>query len=260
MNRFGFFGTLAINAAAFTTSAALGEAITYTSQQRYVHAQYNNGLACGGGSVSQQINAPDFGVFDEQAVQNNQNASQFSTIEDYAISGEALCTAQATGCAGSATGAGTSHVNVVFEVTQPIEFNIAGSIGWVGFLSQSSVTLSGPAGDIHDFKSQGQTFNFSGTLQPGTHTITAHANAASQGGFATSATFEFALTFEPPACLGDVVPAEGDGVVDVDDLFGMLNAWGTSDPQFDLSPSGAPDGVIGIDDLFVLIGAWGACD
>jgi hypothetical protein len=58
-------------------------------------------------------------------------------------------------------------------------------------------------------------------------------------------------------CLADVVG--DDGVVDINDLLGLLGAWGTGDPAFDIAPAGAPDGFVDIKDLLTLLAAWGPC-
>ncbi len=56
-------------------------------------------------------------------------------------------------------------------------------------------------------------------------------------------------------CPGD---ADGDGAVGITDLLGMLGAWGSSDPAYDIAP-GNGDGVVGIADLLALLAAWGPC-
>lgn len=55
-----------------------------------------------------------------------------------------------------------------------------------------------------------------------------------------------------PDCPGDV---DGSGVIDLDDLVGLLAAWGTADPDADVDGSG----VVDIDDLLVVLGTWGDC-
>jgi hypothetical protein len=62
------------------------------------------------------------------------------------------------------------------------------------------------------------------------------------------------------ACLADVTWC---GVVDVDDLLAIINAWGPCDPkQFckeDIAPWGG-NGQVDVDDLLKVINDWGACD
>jgi hypothetical protein len=64
-------------------------------------------------------------------------------------------------------------------------------------------------------------------------------------------------------CVGDIAPDQpgGNGIVDIDDLFAVIGAWG-------LCPEPCPpctadlDGncEIDIDDLFTIIAGWGPCD
>jgi hypothetical protein len=67
--------------------------------------------------------------------------------------------------------------------------------------------------------------------------------------------FVFNVVVEPEPCPADT---DGDGAVGVDDLLGLLGAWGTNDPLYDLAPPGG-DGVVDVDDLLILLGAWGPC-
>jgi hypothetical protein len=57
---------------------------------------------------------------------------------------------------------------------------------------------------------------------------------------------------------GDPCPADfdGDGNVGASDLSGLLAAWGTKNPKYDLAGDG---GLVGAADLSVLLGAWGPC-
>ena len=57
----------------------------------------------------------------------------------------------------------------------------------------------------------------------------------------------------PATCDEDL---SGDGVVDTDDLFALLGAWGPC-PGCPEDLSG--DDVIDTDDLFAMLGAWGPC-
>jgi hypothetical protein len=74
---------------------------------------------------------------------------------------------------------------------------------------------------------------------------------AAQGG-----TYLGDLTFcAGDACAGCPGDANGDGTVDVDDMLGVLAAWGTADPVHDLDGSGD----VGVEDLLIVLGAWGVC-
>jgi hypothetical protein len=65
-----------------------------------------------------------------------------------------------------------------------------------------------------------------------------------------------------PACPADIAPSGGNGVVDVDDLITLINAWGECDTNPcdpDIAPS-AGNGTVDVDDLLTLINAWGPCE
>ncbi|UCD73817.1 MAG: hypothetical protein JSV91_08450 [Phycisphaerales bacterium] len=57
----------------------------------------------------------------------------------------------------------------------------------------------------------------------------------------------------PASCPADV---NGDGVVNIDDVFDILGAWGPCD---DCPEDVNGDGTVNIDDLFAILGAWGPC-
>ena len=63
----------------------------------------------------------------------------------------------------------------------------------------------------------------------------------------------FALYTDPTPCTEDV---NGDGKVNIDDLFQILGAWGTCN---DCPEDVNNDGKVNIDDLFQILGAWGPC-
>jgi hypothetical protein len=70
----------------------------------------------------------------------------------------------------------------------------------------------------------------------------------------------------PTTCVGDITPGpSGDGVVNVDDLLTVINAWGPCPPPpqdcpADVSPLPRGDGVVNVDDLLIVINAWGPCN
>lgn len=51
-----------------------------------------------------------------------------------------------------------------------------------------------------------------------------------------------------------------DQVVDINDLFAILDAWGPCDDPEDCPEDIDSDGVVDINDVFELFGAWGPCD
>jgi hypothetical protein len=78
------------------------------------------------------------------------------------------------------------------------------------------------------------------------------------GGFASGEPLTpgrvFLLTPVPVDTPGDV---NGDGVVDIDDLFEVIGAWGDCPDSPALCPADVDDtGIVDIDDLFTVIGNW----
>ena len=57
-----------------------------------------------------------------------------------------------------------------------------------------------------------------------------------------------------PICPGD---ANGDNMVNFDDLNLVLENWATAGPDGDIAPVGSPDGAVNFDDLNVLLENWG---
>ncbi|UCD75004.1 MAG: hypothetical protein JSV91_14600 [Phycisphaerales bacterium] len=62
------------------------------------------------------------------------------------------------------------------------------------------------------------------------------------------------LNFPVGTCAEDVDPPI-DGVVDIDDLFEILDHWGEGAGAYDLND----DGMVDIDDVFAVLAAWGNC-
>jgi hypothetical protein len=61
-------------------------------------------------------------------------------------------------------------------------------------------------------------------------------------------------------CPADIVPPLGNGTVDSDDLFGIIEAWGPCSCAADIVPCPTGNGVVDIDDLFEVINGWGVCE
>ena len=53
-------------------------------------------------------------------------------------------------------------------------------------------------------------------------------------------------------CPADV---NGDGVVDIDDLFDILAHWGEGSGNWDVND----DGTVDIDDVYAVLDNWGPC-
>ena len=65
------------------------------------------------------------------------------------------------------------------------------------------------------------------------------------------------MNIAPVLALGD---ANGDGVVDVDDLIAVILAWGDCpDPPASCDADIDGNGAVDVDDLIAVILAWGAC-
>ena len=56
-------------------------------------------------------------------------------------------------------------------------------------------------------------------------------------------------------CQADIAPEGGNGTVDVDDLLVVINNWGGSGPEGDVTG----DEMVDVDDLLAVINAWGPC-
>lgn len=64
--------------------------------------------------------------------------------------------------------------------------------------------------------------------------------------------FEAVLTPLLVTCPGD---GNGDGEIGIEDFLGLLAAWNTADPDYDI----VVNGNVGIEDFLALLAAWGAC-
>lgn len=115
-------------------------------------------------------------------------------------------------------------------------------------LAQNEITRStidGGGGTL-----AGATYTLSGTFgQPDTGTVTG-ATYSLEGGF------WWPSTPAAPACPGDI--ANGDQMVDVDDLNAILSAFGTSVGIGDFRDVANNDGQIDVDDLNVVLANFGA--
>ena len=70
----------------------------------------------------------------------------------------------------------------------------------------------------------------------------------------------YELTARKNTCPADIAPQPmGDGVVNVDDLLMVINAWGTMYNMADIAPAANGDNNVNVDDLLMVINAWGAC-
>jgi outer membrane protein assembly factor BamB len=65
-----------------------------------------------------------------------------------------------------------------------------------------------------------------------------------------------------PKVPGDIAPPGGNGIVDVDDLLAVINAWGECPPPgnkpciADIAPAATPNNIVDVDDLLMVINNW----
>jgi len=60
-------------------------------------------------------------------------------------------------------------------------------------------------------------------------------------------------------CQFDIAPAIGDGLVNVEDLLAVIQAWGSTGGNGWIPADVDDDGMVGTDDLLAVMGAWGPC-
>jgi len=64
-------------------------------------------------------------------------------------------------------------------------------------------------------------------------------------------------------CNADIAPPGGNGIVDTDDLLGVINTWGNQGPprpQGDCAPLPNGNCIVNTDDLLEIVNNWGVCD
>lgn len=72
-------------------------------------------------------------------------------------------------------------------------------------------------------------------------------------------TYDAALVyFEGTGYVPCELDFDGSNTIDINDLLGILGAWGSADPTYDVAPEGG-DGIVNIVDLLAVIGNWGPC-
>ena len=122
-----------------------------------------------------------------------------------------------------------------------------------GSASGSAYVFDASAGEqLHKFTADDAAaedyFGFSVSISG--KTVVAGAQGSDAAGYNSGAAYVFHKDASCPADLN------GDGKVNIDDLFLILGAWGTCEacPE-DLNG----DGKVNIDDIFEVLGAWGPC-
>jgi choice-of-anchor C domain-containing protein len=114
--------------------------------------------------------------------------------------------------------------------------------------------------------------NLDWTVFAGTFTATSTSamiefvslSAGSNAGILIDDVAVYPLNDPPVPCPADIAPPGGNGMVNIDDLLSVINAWGPcagSCPQScdaDIAPP-TSDVEVNIDDLLVVINGWGPC-
>jgi len=81
--------------------------------------------------------------------------------------------------------------------------------------------------------------------------------------FFSAGTVRVEYEFAAASCPWDCTPADGNGVVNIDDLLAVLDAFGQPGGPCDVAPSGGDgtfgNGIVNIDDLFAVIQNFGDC-
>ncbi|UCD74508.1 MAG: hypothetical protein JSV91_12060 [Phycisphaerales bacterium] len=257
--------------------------IEWISQERYVHVDWSWYGSDGSGGDQHWIYAPDFGPFD-------------AMLYDYAYASQVSEIHPAQGIAGSGTATANSEyvwappfdwwycwshsesfLSVTFALDRWMYGEVTGELSYDGTagtgygVGQAELTLSGA--EVYYFV-QGATgvdhvwIDERTWLAPGEYELEVRAFANETDGPGTgywwiTAAFDFQmdLMVESP-CPADL---NGDWIVNIDDLFLVLAAWGLCDNPdhcpWDLAGpnNGPPDGKVNIDDVFAVLGAWGPC-
>lgn len=235
---------------------------------------------CGGKEDSENLSAPGFDSFSAgidalgmcDTAYSIACSSQFSGIDSSLMSAWGNTTSSAWSNVQTVIQAlSTTHYEVIFEISQPTEFQLTGQLSVSGVAPVASAgakvrltsaddsvilepsVVPGRGGVLHEIE-----LHSIGLLAPGSYTLRAEADATidstvppSGGGFAQFSIFFHAV--KP----GDVTD---NGVVNVDDLLGVINAWGVcqgkSPCPADIAPLGG-NGIVNVDDLLKVINNWG---
>lgn len=212
--------------------------IRYVSQSRFVNAMR---MSMAGSNCGQTVGAPEFEPFDQQVNCGEVTAEQHSTLSSNIITCQGSTVTDHQG--GLLANQAQSQLQVSFVISNTMHYTLSGQLS--GNLL-TEIRLTGPSGVVH----QGAgilTFDYCGTLAPGQYEIYSRA-MSTQG---STAQHNFTLRIVKP---GDV---NGDESVNIDDLLGVINAWGGC-----ANPQNCPqditcDNAIDIDDLLAVINNWG---
>ena len=169
-----------------------------------------------------------------------------------------------------------SRFDIEFTLTEPKQYSLTGSIAASRFgtnpasgnMAYTTVTLAEGEANLYTLtlqpalnQSLSQEVSSAGDLQPGAYRITAHSQAFVDQSFNNTSvqadvSFDIVLTFDEVENPADIT---GNGIVDVDDLLIVINAWGDCDDPCPPSCSGDvnDDCQTDVDDLLTVINNWG---
>jgi hypothetical protein len=216
----------------------------------------------------QELAAATFDEFDQSLVTSasspNGNTSvqafQQSEIGDCSLAAEGgfMAFAQNAPPGVIAYSVGISMCQVVFSVSEPTPCRVVGSLS-AAQGTHSRVALHQQPTSLINLLADNASFGVAQQriLAPGQYTFVVQAlgTAAVQdsGTHETSGSFNMRLsTCFAPADLNI------DGVVNIDDLLGVIGAWGPcATPAGQCIPDINFDSVVNVDDLLALINSWG---
>ncbi len=249
------------------TPHASAQLVTVLSQDRFIEGTTVNtaedGSISTNGPIRDQAPAGDFGPWlDMLTVPGNitMNGNQdggFNGTDTFMLNAFGVTLGGGGGPGTAGNSSVTNRFSFTFQVAQTAMFTLNGLIG-----SQPPMVLSfhlvGPGVAINDNSSAGDVSytDRSGTLVPGTYTVTIEGTGAvtytgpggnGAGGGATPITLVIAAA--PPTCPADF---NGTNGLTVQDIFDFLAAWFSGDPRADFNHANG----LGVQDIFDFLAAW----
>jgi hypothetical protein len=217
----------------------------------------------------QEIAAPNFDLFDETLVTSASSPNGSTDVETFQQSSIDDCSLAAEGGFTSfarnsplgviAYSVGASVYRVTFSLNDPALCRIVGSIG-AGEATHSKVILQQQSTELVNLLAASVTMPVAEqrVLAAGQYTFTLQTigTAFVQGPGIHSAVGQYDVRMS--MCF-DPADLNIDGTVNIDDLLGVIGAWGPcTTPQGECLADVNLDGQVNIDDLLAVISAWGA--
>lgn len=266
------------------TLASLSHAaISVTSQSRYIEGQTINtydGVPFDSGVQRTDATPGDFSVWpgsltvaSQFSVAGSQEAF-FNGVDSIEITNFTMNISGGGGPGQEGWGTLTNHFAMTFDVTSPVNYTLNGAIN-MGPIVAVTLALTGPNTNYTNTVSDGPMVvtNVTGTLQPGSYTLSLHGNGTLQytgpGGIGSGAGGTpnpmFTFTTSPATCAADLDNdgdftngGSPDGGVDINDLLYFLTAFESGAVAADLDNDGdpavgTPDGGVDINDLLFFL-------